>query len=118
MNYDDHMDGECIELCDALNDLPGIATFESCCGHGKAPFRIFFHCKELANLRPILEALEHNFALANGSRWSWSITVELAASFRGIYFCLEDSVGMPQQQRDLALKLRVDAVRMAKGGKH
>ena len=39
--YDGSMDPEVIPLCDAINMLPGIRTFESCCGHGKAPFMIF-----------------------------------------------------------------------------
>ena len=31
------MDPECITLCAALNKLPGIQTFESCCGHKNDP---------------------------------------------------------------------------------
>lgn len=40
--YDKVMDKECIELCDAMNALPGIQTIESCCGHGNSPYRIYF----------------------------------------------------------------------------
>ena len=40
VRYDADMDPECIWLCDVLNALPGIRTFESCCGHGAHPFRI------------------------------------------------------------------------------
>lgn len=32
----------CARLCEAMNLLPGIQTTESCCGHGKSPFRVFF----------------------------------------------------------------------------
>lgn len=35
MTYDEFMDKECVELCDALNELEGVETFESCCGHFK-----------------------------------------------------------------------------------
>ena len=35
------MDEECIALCVAMNKLPGISTIESCCGHGKYPYRDF-----------------------------------------------------------------------------
>lgn len=41
--YDSNMDKECIELCNALNSVQGIRTFESCCGHAKAPMRIWFY---------------------------------------------------------------------------
>ena len=33
MKYDKYMDTECIALCDELNSLKGVKTFESCCGH-------------------------------------------------------------------------------------
>lgn len=36
------MDTECIDLCVALNSLPGIETVNSCCGHGKQPYWIWF----------------------------------------------------------------------------
>jgi hypothetical protein len=37
------IDKECLNLCLAMNRLPGIFTFESCCGHGKSPFHIWFY---------------------------------------------------------------------------
>jgi hypothetical protein len=40
--YPDGMDLEVIPLCDALNSFPGVATYESCCGHGKTEFHIWF----------------------------------------------------------------------------
>lgn len=36
------MDPECVALCEALNCLPGIKTTQSCCGHGKQPYRVWF----------------------------------------------------------------------------
>jgi len=41
-DYDGQMDTEVIGLCDAMNSLPGIQTFNSCCGHGFSDFQIFF----------------------------------------------------------------------------
>ncbi len=43
------LDPECLELCKALNSLAGIETFESCCGHGKYPFWIWFTWRPPAN---------------------------------------------------------------------
>ena len=37
------MDNECIKLCEALNKLEGIETVESCCGHGKGDYHIWFN---------------------------------------------------------------------------
>ena len=37
------MDLECIKLFKALNKIPGITTFSSCCGHGTNSFDIWFH---------------------------------------------------------------------------
>lgn len=36
------LDPEVIQLVRRLNELPGIKTTESCCGHGSRPFSIFF----------------------------------------------------------------------------
>jgi len=52
------MDKEVINLCDALNKLPGVRTVESCCGHGKQPFRIWIKVKDLSNLPPVAYFLE------------------------------------------------------------
>jgi len=43
--YDGGMDNEVIFLCNTMNSLPGIETSESCCGHGKTPFHIWFKVK-------------------------------------------------------------------------
>lgn len=40
--YDGKIDDEVVELCDAMNALPGIETKDSCCGHSSSAFMIFF----------------------------------------------------------------------------
>jgi hypothetical protein len=35
-------DREVVDLCNIMNELPGITTTESCSGHGDAPLRIYF----------------------------------------------------------------------------
>lgn len=42
IKYDGKMDLECIKICDALNTIRGIETINSCCGHGKHGFWIYF----------------------------------------------------------------------------
>ncbi len=39
IDYGKGMDKRCVNLCNTLNALPGIETFESCEGHGCSPFR-------------------------------------------------------------------------------
>ena len=46
IKYDSMMDDECIGLCDALNRIPGIRTLESCCGHGRHGFWVWFTITE------------------------------------------------------------------------
>lgn len=35
------IDPACYNLCIALNALPGVTTTNSCCGHGREPYRIY-----------------------------------------------------------------------------
>ena len=44
--YGEILDDHIFLLCDAINGLPGLETFESCNGHGQQPYRIFFKVKE------------------------------------------------------------------------
>lgn len=47
------LDAECVELCKVINSIRGLCTIESCCGHGKEPYHIFFTVKNLKDL-PVL----------------------------------------------------------------
>jgi len=58
MNYTDTMDKECLPLCDAINKVDGLDTFESCCGHDLHPFRIWFGVSNLEALPPLLYYLD------------------------------------------------------------
>jgi hypothetical protein len=40
--YEGQMDKEVIDLCNAMNALPGIKTTDSCCGHSSSSFMVFF----------------------------------------------------------------------------
>jgi len=53
------VDPECIELCEAINLYePDIFTVESCCGHGKTPYHIYFKVENLETLPHILYWLD------------------------------------------------------------
>lgn len=59
--YDDNMDVECINLCDALNALPGIETRESCCGHSCSPFTIYFRVTDEKGLAFLTRCVDHRY---------------------------------------------------------
>lgn len=40
--YEGKMDKECLVLCNALNSIKGVRTTESCCGHSKHAFCVWF----------------------------------------------------------------------------
>jgi hypothetical protein len=39
---DEQLDPEVVALCEALNSLSGVETVQSCCGHARYPFRVWF----------------------------------------------------------------------------
>lgn len=60
--YDGNMDPECIDLCNALNEIPGIETISSCCGHGKDGFAIWFRAKSISPLFIVGRAISWQYA--------------------------------------------------------
>lgn len=96
----DVMDRECIPICDALNLLPGIETISSCCGHGYAPFRIYFTAELLADLKPILELIDESEF--------WSLRTSMATGNMEIYFVLDglkyDSIFMEADKLAQAIR--------------
>jgi hypothetical protein len=73
------MDVECIKLCNALNKLPGIETFESCSGHSVNPFFVAFKCSSFESLAKIAEG-------ADGT--DWTIQAVWASGGGKMYFTL------------------------------
>ena len=61
MKYDEYMDKECIALCDELNMLKGITTFESCCGHLKRPYVIYFRVSNWYSLSLLSRAFDWRY---------------------------------------------------------
>ena len=65
------MDDECIELCNLLNTLPGVTTFESCCGHLRYPYYIWFFCNSIETISRLGRAVAINYSDGN-----WEIAVD------------------------------------------
>ena len=74
MAYPEDFDEECRSVCDAMNAIDGLQTFESCCGHGVRPFRVHFdtHRSALIKLLAVLDG---------GGFWpAWVVEVKHALS--------------------------------------
>lgn len=82
--YDEFMDAQCIGLCNKLNDLDGVYTYESCCGHNKHPYRIFFHCNNFISLGILSRCVSRNY-----SSGLWQILVDNTDTHPSYCFMLE-----------------------------
>ena len=65
------MDKECIKLCDILNSIPSIDTFESCCGHLKDRYSVWFFCNDIITISRLGRCVEHNY-----SDGKWELLVD------------------------------------------
>jgi|SRR5579862_6344814 len=85
------IDKECVAICQAMNFLPGLSTIESCCGHGKTPYWIFFRLDEesseglMFGLPMLLYSMRHFKEDCHTSRWQVLVDTDClgdAATFR------------------------------------
>lgn len=53
------LDPQVLRLCTAINALDGVATVESCCGHGARPFMIYLAVREPDCLLPLLYLIDY-----------------------------------------------------------
>lgn len=60
--YDGFMDKECIDLCNKLNSLSDVETTESCCGHCKNQYMIFFNCYDFICLGKLYRCVDRNYS--------------------------------------------------------
>ena len=68
------IDREILNLCLALNLIPGIKTLSSCCGHGEGPINIFFKAENLKDLYRLS-------SMCKNEEW------EIRVLFHGFYTC-------------------------------
>ncbi len=83
------IDPEVIDLCRALNSLPGIATVESCCGHGERPFQVYFKARNLDVLRPVA----YWTSACHSGYPGWQVIARTDCGMAPITFILEGPVG-------------------------
>lgn len=98
------IDGECIPICEAMNKFKGIATTESCCGHGKTPFHIFFKTSSLKELPALLYCVDY---ATTGLR-EWRVLVMTDSTICPAYFLLEGPIGRQAYLESLSLARKMN----------
>ena len=102
------MDQECIELCNAMNLMPGIATVESCCGHGDHPYHIWFWAEDIGCLPDLL----YWFDSCHCGYQGWCVKVKTDCAKRPATFYVEGPVGEEAytQALEIARLIEKDAI--------
>lgn len=83
--YDGNMDEECIALCNALNSLPGVSTFESCCGHLNGSYNIWLNTSNLYSMSVIARAFDKRYVNTNVI---WRVCIETEEIDTYPMFCI------------------------------
>ena len=65
------VDCECISICNTLNRLPRLRTYESCSGHGERPFYVWFRCDNIDTLSRLGRAVDKRYSDGN-----WEIVLD------------------------------------------
>lgn len=99
------IDAECRELCEAMNLLPGIQTFESCCGHGKYPYRVWFHASSVKDLPRLI----YWFDPCHSGKYGWRVEVGTDCAMSPAYFMVEGPISDYESAQDIAGLIREEA---------
>ena len=82
------VDCECVSICNTLNRLPGLTTFESCCGHELHPFWVWFKCSNIDTLSRLGRAVSRTY-----SDGKWEIVVDTSdTSPKGCFLLRSTSI--------------------------
>jgi hypothetical protein len=98
------IDPQCISICEAINALPGLATVESCCGHGKRPFYIYFVVRKINDLLPLLYWSDQCHSGVDG----WRVVAYTDCSADMVRWVLEGPVGDYQGANEIARRIKDD----------
>lgn len=87
------VDAECVDICNLLNRLPGTETDESCQGHGKHPFWVFFSCTDIDTISRLGRAVFNTY-----SDGKWEIVVDSTDTDPRGRFWLRSTVISPSKE--------------------
>ena len=104
--YDGNMDKECIELCDTLNELPGVKTFESCCGHLKDRYSIWFFCEDIDTISRLGRSVDRNY-----SDGKWEIIVDSTdTNPRGVFWLRSKTIFASYEQMNESTQRLIESI--------
>lgn len=83
------IDKECADLCSAINSFNGLSTVESCCGHDRQSFRIWF----MANNLDCLPDLLYWFDSCHCGFGGWRVCVKTDCAKSPVIFRIEGPTG-------------------------
>lgn len=83
------IDKECRILCEALNKIKGINTIESCCGHGKKEYNIWFRADNLDCLPDLL----YWFDSCHCGYYGWTVIARTDCGKNPTYFNITRKIG-------------------------
>jgi len=103
-----NMDRECTPLCEAINTIEGLRTVESCCGHGKHPFHVWFRVGNL-------DYLPHLLYWLNGCHtgfYGWRCLVETDCGKSPVLFLIEGPEGEQayREAKEIAEEILADDI--------
>lgn len=105
LKYPSDMDEQCIELYYLLNSLPDTKTYESCCGHEKEPYLMFFTCDNIEVLSRLGRAVGRNYSDGN-----WSIIVDTTDTHPYGQFCLKTNKVLNKEELNESLKGLIESI--------
>lgn len=92
------IDPECVAICEAMNRMPGIRTIESCCGHGRHSFNVYFKSDSLEALPDLL----YWFDVCHSGFGGWRVTVRTDCAASPATFVVEGPVGAFSEADEIA----------------
>lgn len=100
------MDKECIEICNTLNTLPETETFESCCGHLKYPFSVWFFCNSIDTLSRLGRCVERNY-----SDGKWEIVVDSTDTHpKGVFWLRSKKPFKTQEEMSYSVNYLIERI--------
>lgn len=83
------IDPEVVDLCAAINKIPGVQTIESCCGHGSRPFKVWFVVNDLVDLPHVL----YWFDGCHCGFYGWDVVVTTDCAKSPVTFKIQGPAG-------------------------
>lgn len=100
------IDKQCIDLYYLLNSLPDTETYESCCGHEREVYMMFFRCHSIDVLTRLGRAVDKNYSDGN-----WEIVVDSADVSPYGCFWLRTKTVLKKYELDLSLDGLIDNIK-------